>query len=80
MRMAGTQADLYGLFFHRPRKRVQVRVMEDGHVETLDTGIDRENALFTLERVRSIVRGEMPSPPEPFKCRSCDSAEGCPLR
>ena len=55
MRIASTQADLYGVFFNRPRKRVQVRVMEDGRFETRDTAIDRDHALFTLERVRSIV-------------------------
>jgi len=57
MRIASTQADLYGVFFNRPRKRVQVRVMEDGRFETRDTAIDRDHALFTLERARSIVHG-----------------------
>lgn len=80
MQIASTQADLYGLFFNRPRKRVQVRVMEDAYVETLDAAVDRDHALFTLERVTSIAHGEVPQPPEAFKCRSCDLAEGCPIR
>jgi len=80
MKIASTQADLYGVFFDRPKKRVQVRVAEDGCLETLDAPVDRDNAIFTLERVRSVVRGEVPAPPEPFKCRRCELAEGCPIR
>jgi hypothetical protein len=80
MRIASTQADLYGLFFNRQRKRVQVLVMEDECVETLDAVVDHDNAVFVLERVRSIAHGEVAQPPESFKCRFCDVAEGCPIR
>lgn len=75
-----TQADLYGMFFARPRKRVQIFIRETGQTETIDSEVDEGRATQTLERFRAVEQGALPRPPKPFKCRPCEVREGCPIR
>ena len=51
------QADLYGLCFHRPRKRVQVLYADACSIDTIDSDVDAVRALSTLHRFATIDAG-----------------------
>jgi CRISPR/Cas system-associated exonuclease Cas4 (RecB family) len=76
---AFTQADLYGYFFKRPRKRVQLYILENARIETWEKEVDTKNALSTLEYFNRIDSGLLPDAPEAFKCRICEFANECPI-
>jgi hypothetical protein len=80
MRQGCVQADLYGLFFQRDRKRVQVYSIDTGQIDTLDDKVDKSNAERFLRNFSRVDGGEFPRLPETFKCRICDYANCCPLR
>ena len=69
--VAFTQADLYGYFFRRRRKRVQIHVVEEGITETWEALIDAANAVSVLQAFK-LANEREPSPPaESWKCRRC---------
>ncbi len=77
---AFAQADLYGYFFERPTKRVQILVREDSVIETWEEPVDRANAERVLRVVDSIQRKEVsPELPPSWKCRPCEFKAHCPL-
>ncbi|GBE47130.1 hypothetical protein BMS3Bbin12_00284 [bacterium BMS3Bbin12] len=78
--IANTQADLYGLFFGRNEKRVQVYIRETGEVITLEGPIDKDRAISTLRKFASVVAGSLPMAPKPFKCVSCEERDACTIR
>jgi CRISPR/Cas system-associated exonuclease Cas4 (RecB family) len=66
------QADLYGYFFQRPRKRVQIKIVEEGKTETYDEPVDVARAEQTLAAFARVDEGEPARPPQPaWKCRNC---------
>lgn len=86
--VAFAQADLYGYFFRRPRKRVQIYVREEGRIETWEESVSRRNAEELLERFRELDEkigekrekiGEelLALKPKPWKCKSCKYREVC---
>jgi hypothetical protein len=54
--VAQRQADLYGYFFGREHKRIQIRDVSGGSVLTLSSPIDRVNAEVTLERYATLLK------------------------
>lgn len=78
--IAEAQADMYGIFFRRSVKRIQVRLRDSGQITTSEGPIDQRRAELTLEAFHAVERGQLPVAPEAFKCRRCEHAEGCPLR
>jgi len=77
--VALTQADLYGYFFKRDKKRVQIHVMEDGVTKTWEEKVDKSHAIETLRRFKNIDEGEKPLLPKEWKCRVCEFKEICVL-
>jgi hypothetical protein len=78
--VALAQADLYGTFFGRPRKRVQLHIVEEGVTETWASPVDRAAAEAVLERFRGVAEGVPVRPPrEAWKCRRCDVRPWCPI-
>jgi CRISPR/Cas system-associated exonuclease Cas4 (RecB family) len=78
--VAGAQADLYGLFFGRPGKRVQLYVVEEDATQTWDLPVDRNVAESALQEFRSVDEGWRPRPPrERWKCRRCGVRPVCPV-
>jgi CRISPR/Cas system-associated exonuclease Cas4 (RecB family) len=74
------QADLYGLFFNRQSKRVQLYVVEEDVTQTWDLPVDRDAAEAALQEFRSIDEGRRPPlPRERWKCRRCDVRSHCPI-
>jgi hypothetical protein len=77
---AFAQADLYGYFFERPTKRVQILVREDERIDTYQERVDHANAERVLRILDSVQRQEVrPELPPSWKCRACEFKEGCPL-
>lgn len=78
--VALTQADLYGYFFRRNKKRVQIYVIEEGKTETWDTVVDVNKAESVLVKFKEMEMGFIPVPPKAWKCKSCEFAKSCTLR
>ena len=70
--VAFAQADLYGYFFKRKTKRVQILIVEENKKETWEENVNEANAIKTLNSFAKIDNGEKPSPPKEWKCKSCE--------
>ena len=77
--VALAQADLYGLFFRRDKKRVQIRTRKTGDMLTFEEAVDQDNALDTLNRFAAADQGGEPQPPKLWKCRSCEFVTECAI-
>jgi CRISPR/Cas system-associated exonuclease Cas4 (RecB family) len=75
--VAFTQADLYGYFFRRRGKRVQIHVVEEGRTETWEAPVDEANAVGVLRAFKLAGEGKPPPPAERWKCRRCRYRERC---
>ncbi len=77
--VARAQADLYGYFFSRSRKIVDVYSIINGEIITEENDVDKGHAERTLERATLVYRGASPVPPKPFKCNKCEYKDKCPI-
>jgi CRISPR/Cas system-associated exonuclease Cas4 (RecB family) len=77
--VAITQADLYGYFFRRKNKRVQIYIVKEDKVETYEEKTDTSRAETVLTNFAKVDAGWIPPPPKPWKCNHCDFKEGCPI-
>lgn len=73
------QADLYGFFFGKPRKRLDIHVEKEGRTDRAEGDVDRGNAERVLGRFAELVAGGKPWPPKPWKCNNCEFRRKCPL-
>jgi CRISPR/Cas system-associated exonuclease Cas4 (RecB family) len=71
------QADLYGYFFKRGKKRVQIHIMEENRTETWEEDVDKANAMRMLSSFERVDKGEKPLPPKEWKCKSCELRVMC---
>lgn len=79
MGKASAQADLYGYFFRRENKRIQIYIREDDTTETYEGRVDIGKAQSVLENFGDVDAGWSPPPPRPWKCRSCECRQDCPI-
>jgi hypothetical protein len=77
--VACAQADLYGYFFRRPKKRVQIHIVEENATQTWEKPVDAANAEATLSAFARVDAGEPARPPKPWKCGQCDFRANCPI-
>lgn len=77
--VALTQADLYGYFFKRNYKRVQIYTVENGKTNTWDKPVNKENAINTLVDFEKVDNGNLPKLPKKWKCKNCKFFKVCPL-
>lgn len=77
--VATTQADLYGVFFERPQKRVEITIRDEGTIERITGPVDHVRASATLAKFESVALGQLPAPPKPFKCTNCEYRQECPI-
>ncbi len=77
-RVALTQADLYGYFFKRDKKRVQVYVIQQDSVLSFDGQVDVSRAEETLDKFQQ-ADTDLDSAiyPIDWKCNSCEFRELC---
>ena len=76
--VALTQANLYGYFFRRSEKRVQIHIVEEGTTETWDTKVDRIKTQKVLKNFSRVDAGWVPPFPKKWKCKSCEFKKACP--
>lgn len=76
--VALAQADLYGHFFRRKKKRVQLFVTETNTTDTTETETNHESAEDYLRRFMDADHGGLLKPPKEFKCPKCQVREMCP--
>lgn len=77
--VALAQADLYGYFFKRKNKRVQIYILENKEIQTIEEPVNIENAVETLTNFKKVDEGELPKPPKSWKCKKCEFSKTCPL-
>ncbi len=77
--VATAQADIYGYFFKRKTKRVQIYITEESVTETWEGAIDIARVEKTLNNLSKIETGVNPIPPKEWKCKLCEFKEECKL-
>jgi hypothetical protein len=77
--VALAQADLYGYFFRRPKKRVQIHIVEENPTKTWEEPIAVVNAERTLSAFARVDEGQPALPPKAWKCRKCEFRATCPV-
>ena len=77
--VARTQADLYGFFFGRQKKRFQIYIVDEDVIETFDSEIDKNGAEGVLNKFKNVYEGFTPIPPKPWKCKKCEYKDACKL-
>jgi hypothetical protein len=75
--VALVQADLYGLFFRRGIKRVQIYVLDDQETKTWEEAVDKESAESLLKDFARATTGWEPPSPRPWKCKRCKFMPMC---
>jgi len=75
--VALVQADLYGLFFRRGIKRVQIYVLDDQETKTWEEAVDKESAEKLLKDFAHATNGWEPPSPKPWKCKRCKFMPTC---
>jgi len=75
--VALVQADLYGLFFRRGTKRVQIYVLDDQETKTWEEAVDKGSAESLLRDFARATNGWEPPSPRPWKCKRCNFMPTC---
>jgi len=78
-RSALAQGDLYGYFFRRKNKRVQVYVVDEKETVTWHEEVNEANAVSLLKAFRQLDETHEFSLPEKWKCNRCDFKGQCKL-
>ncbi|MEM3637975.1 MAG: hypothetical protein QXX17_00050 [Conexivisphaerales archaeon] len=78
-RIVDAQADLYGYFFRRPEKRIQIYLKREDKIITTQEPVKIDNALTTLQKATYVYEGGNPFPPKEWKCRYCEYLSRCPI-
>jgi CRISPR/Cas system-associated exonuclease Cas4 (RecB family) len=77
--VAFAQADLYGFFFQRKTKRVELRIEEQQRTVTVDAEVDSASAVRTLQEFQKVDEGADPESPVTWKCKKCEFRATCPI-
>ncbi len=77
--VALVQADLYGYFFGRDVKRVQMYIEEKNEIETWEQKVDKTKVETVLKNFRRVDEGWLPPPPKSWKCNSCEFLTDCAI-
>lgn len=73
------QADIYGMYFERPRRRVQIFCEEEDKLHTYVDTINRQKVIDLLEKWIDMKKGKLPLKPQPWKCTNCEFKDNCVL-
>jgi len=76
-RSALAQADLYGHFFKRPNKRVQIYVMDAKETVTWHEEVNEAEVISLLKAFKQLDETHKFLPPQKWKCKSCEFRETC---
>lgn len=75
--IAITQADLYGYFFRRENKLVEIYVVEENKKHSFSLQVNHKRAEETLYKFKLVDDGNDPLPPKPWKCKNCEYKDSC---
>ena len=83
--VATTQADIYGHLWGREKKRVQIRIRDQGEVITVEEPVNEKRVMQTLSGFAAIDSGQPARPPSvAWKCKStnqeCEVRDLCPIK
>lgn len=78
--VAFAQGDIYGLFFERLEKRIQLYSEGDNELLTFQEPVNISNAISILEGVKNIENGILPFHPKEWKCKRCEYRSKCSLK
>jgi len=73
------QADLYGHFFKRCMKKVEIFKVQDKSTEIWEEKIDTDKVAFTVEQFTNVEQGKLPKLPIRWKCKRCEYQSECPV-
>ncbi len=76
---ATMQADVYGLFFQRPKRRVQIFCEEKDKIYTYVDPINKQRVIDLLEKWIDMKNGKLPKKPKSWKCNNCEFRNNCVL-
>ena len=71
------QADIYGYFFQRTIKRVQIFITEENRLETFEEEVNKQKVEQLLDNYRKLISGWVPPKPRQWKCKNCSFRERC---
>lgn len=74
------QGDLYGYFFRRSFKRVQIYVIEEQNMYTWHEPTNSSKAVELLDAFKELYLQGKASPPESWKCRNCEFRKRCAMK
>jgi len=77
--VARTQADIYGVFFKRANKVVEIQVAQEERILNIEEPVNQKRAFETMRKFLSIDSGSPPIPPKAEKCRNCEFNESCAI-
>lgn len=77
--VALAQADLYGYFFKRKNKKVQIYIIENNETQTFKESVNAGHSAETLTKFKKVDEGELPKPPKSWKCKKCEFFKICSL-
>jgi len=76
---AACQADVYGYYFQRPKRRVQIFCEEEDKIHTFVDDINKQKVIDLLEKWIDMINGNLPMKPMSWKCNKCEFKEECVL-
>jgi len=76
---ATCQADVYGVYFQRPKRRVQIFCEEEDKVHTYIDPINKKKVINLLEKWIDLKNGKLPIKPLFWKCNICEFKDDCVL-
>jgi CRISPR/Cas system-associated exonuclease Cas4 (RecB family) len=77
--VAFAQADLYGYFFKRGKKRIQIYITETGETMTWMEETKVNHALETLIKFKVADEKAEFIAPKKWKCKNCEFKDECPI-
>ena len=77
--IAFVQGNLYGYFFNKRKKRVQIYIVEKDTLKTFETSVDKDSVKETLEKFESVDKGYKPKLPAKWKCKKCEYKDVCDI-
>ena len=77
--VAYTQGDLYGHFFGRKVKRVQIRNYQLEKTFTYQSAVNDERIREVYDGFQKIESGGKAIPPAAWKCKNCEFRASCPI-
>lgn len=77
--VAFAQADLYGFFFKKNRKKVHIYILEEQKIESWEGPVDQNNALNILNKFSLTETNQLSTPPKKWKCHRCEFNASCPI-